>query len=55
MSEDQNKPIFTSLAGAVKLIANTPKVRFLLRGEYLYPIMMMGQSTGITMRDSNCN
>jgi hypothetical protein len=33
MSEDQNKPIFTSLAGAVKLIANTPKVRFLLRGE----------------------
>ena len=33
MSEDQNKPIFTSLAGAVKLIANTPRVRFLLRGE----------------------
>jgi MoxR-like ATPase len=33
MSEDQNKPLYTSLAGAVKLIANVPNVRYLLRGE----------------------
>ena len=33
MTQDINKPIYTKLAGAAKLIASTPTVRYILRGE----------------------